>query len=317
MPGLNDFLLGGLLPMGVALVACALGWTATRRPSVAWLAGIVLGVWAGTIALETASVGFSAALQKSLKPHSAYEWAPWLVVVAIAPAIAASLPGRWRHLQWLAMAPLAALTPLWLLWGGKYLPDAEYRATGFAEHAWESGQAAIILGIPAIALIVTWRWWTSAESADQPTLRGVLLAIALGGAAATTALTGSLTFPFAIGILAASVGGATVAARLLRMNTGPETAAAPILFLAWILLILAACNSSLLPLQGVGLWVAITLAAAPMPSRLGLGDRKRLILRVVLTLFPLGIVLSHAGYKFAETQRQQQEEAKSNPYSNY
>lgn len=317
MPGLNDFLLGGLLPMGVALVACALGWTAARRSSVAWLAGVVAGVWAGTIALEASSVGLGAAIQKALKPHSAYEWAPWLVVVAFLPAIAASLPGRWRHLQWLFIAPLAALTPAWLLWGGKYLPSAELREAGFTEHAWGPGQAVLILGLAAAALISAWRWWTSTEPADQPALRGVLLAIALAGAAATAGLTGSFVYAQAIGVVAATVGGAAVATWLLRINAGPEAAASPILFLAWILLILAACYSTLLPLQGVGLWLAITFAAAPMPARLRLGNHKRLALRVALTLLPLAIVLGHAGYKFAETQRQQQEEAESNPYLNY
>lgn len=317
MPGLNDFLLGGLLPMGVALAACALGWTATRRPTVAWLVGVVVGVCAGTIALEASSVGLGAAIQKSLKPHSAYEWAPWLVIVALLPAMAAALPGRWRQLQWLGIAPLAALAPAWLLSGGKYLPSAELREAGFAEQAWGPGQAVLILGLAALAFVAAWRWWTSTASVDQPTARGLLTTIALTGAAATAGLTGSFTYAQAIGVLAAAVGGVTVAAWLLRINAGPEAAASPILFLAWILLILAACYSTLLPLQGIGLWLAITLAAAPMPAKLGLGDRKRLVLRVLLTLLPLGIVLGHAGYKFAETQRQQQEEAESNPYLGY
>jgi hypothetical protein len=268
----------------------------------------------GTIAVEAGGVGVVAAVKQMGAPHDAHQWTWMIGVVAVAPAIVTAFLGDRRQWRWLLSVPLAVVAPLWLMWGGKYLPSAEIRETGFAKEAWGVGEAIAVIAIAATAMLLAWRLWEANDPADQPRTRGLLAAIALSCTAAVAGMSGSFVYAQAIGVLAASVGGCFVAAWLWRVKAGPEAAAGPIILLAGSLLLLATHYSQLQPLHATGLWAAVTLSAAYLPNKLGLNDRGRIALRCGVCLVPLALVFGHAAYKFAESQRQQQEEAESNPY---
>jgi hypothetical protein len=314
MPGLKEFLLGGIVPMIAALAAFAIAWVASRRASVAWPAGVIVGYLIGTIAIEAGSVGVAGALKKLGSPHDAHEWTWMLAFAAALPAVAAALLGGRRGWKWVLVLPLTAGVPLWLLWGSKYLPRPEDRATGFIKEAWGVGEATSIIGSIAAAMIAAWRLWEANEPTDQPRTRGFLVALVLACSAAVAGLSGSFVYAQVIGILAASVGGCFFAALACRAEAGPEYAAGPIVLLAGTLLMLASYISKVELLHAAGLWTAITLASAYLPNRVGFNEHARVALRCGACLIPLALVLGHAAYKFAESQRQQQEEAASNPY---
>ncbi|BBO30660.1 hypothetical protein [Lacipirellula parvula] len=315
MPGLKEFLLGGIVPMIAALAAFAFAWVASRRASVAWPVGVIVGYLSGTIALEAGTVGVAAALKKLGSPHDAHEWTWMLAFAAAIPAIVAPFLGERRGWRWLLIVPLVAGVPLWLMWRSKYLPSAADRATGFMTQAWSVGEAILILGAVAAAMLLVWRLWEANEPSDQPRTRGFLVAVALSCAAAVAGMSGSFVYAYVIGIVAASVGGCFFAALACRANVGPEYAAGPIVLLSGSLLMLATLISDLKPLHAAGLWIAIALASSRLPGKPA-SERGRIVLRSVLCLLPLVAVAGHAGCKFAESQRQLQEEAESNPYMN-
>ncbi|QDT71199.1 hypothetical protein [Lacipirellula limnantheis] len=314
MLGPKDFLLGGLAPLLVAIAAFSLAWLLSSRARVAWSAGVLAGYLAGMTAVEAGGVGFASAIQQMASPHDAHQWTWMIGLVAVIPAIAAAvLEGR-RKWRWLLSVPLAAAAPLWLMWGGKYLPSAEVRASGFASDAWGVGEAIAVIAVVACALLLAWRLWEANDPTDQPRTRGLLAAISLSCTAAVAGLSGSFVYAQSIGVLAASVGGCFLATLLWRVKAGPEAAAGPIVMLAGSLLLLATHYSKLDPLHAAGLWAAITLASAYLPNRSGLNEHARAALRCGACLIPLALVFGHAAYKFAESQRPQQEEASSNPY---
>lgn len=314
MLGPKDLLLGGVAPLLAAIAAFSIAWLVTRRAGAAWTVGAVLGYLAGTIAVEAGGIGLAAAVKQLAAPHDAHQWTWMLAVAAIVPAIFAGLLGERRAWRWALIAPLAAVAPLWLLWGGKYLPSAEIRASGFANDAWGVGEAVLTIGVVAAAMLLAWRLWEANDPADQPRTRGLLTAVVLSCTAAVAGLSGSFVYAQTIGVLAASVGGCFLAALLWRVKAGPEAAAGPIIMLAGSLLLLATHYSKLDLLHAAGLWTAITLASAYLPNRVGLNEHARVALRCGACLIPLALVFGHAAYKFAESQRQQQEEAASNPY---
>ena len=312
----KDFLLGGVAPMFLAIAAFSLAWLLSRRSGVAWPTGVLAGYLGGTIAVDAGSVGFAAAIKQLASPHDAHQWAWMIAVVAVIPAIVAAFLGERRQWRWLLSVPLAAAAPLWLMWGGKYLPSPEIRASGFANDAWGVGEALAVIAVVASAMLLAWRLWEANDPADQPWTRGLLAAIVLSCTAAVAGLSGSFVYAQAIGVLAASVGGCFVAALLWRVKAGPEAAAGPIIVLAGSLLLLATHYSKLDLLHAAGLWTAITFASTYLPNRVGFNEHARVALRCGLCLIPLALVLGHAAYKFAESQRQQQEEAASTPYMN-
>jgi hypothetical protein len=311
-----DFLLGGATPLCVAALVFGVGWAASRRPAVAWPMGVILGYAVGATALEARETTVIAALEKLSSPSVAHQWTMLLGLLASAPAIAGAILGRRRWLRWIFAAGIAAAAPVWLLWGGKYLPSRELRESGFATSAWSVPQAAAILAGVATLLLAAWFLWEAADSRDRPRVRSILAVISLTGAAAVSGLTGSFVYAQLFGVLAAAVGGCLVAAWLLKAPAGPEAAAGPTIIIAGSLLLLAACYSELHWLQAAVVWASIVLAAGWIPGVTRLPGKGQLTVRLVACLLPLIIVASHAAVKFAETQGQQQEERESNPYLN-
>jgi hypothetical protein len=315
MLGLNDMLLGGLVPLVVAAIAFGIGWAASRRPAVAQSAGVIFGYVAGVTALEARNSSIGVALEKLVEPTEAREWAPLIGLVAIAPGLVAAL-GKREWLRWLLAATLCGAAPPWLLWGGKYLPSQADRDSGFVTTAWGGMEAALMLTTFAALLLVAWYLWKSADSTAAPRGRSLLAIVAVTGGAAATGLTGSFVYAQLFGVLAASLGGCFVAGWLLKANGGPEAAAGPTIMLAGILVLLAVCLSKLQPWQAIGVWASIVVAAGWLPGLSRLPSKRQLAVRAIACLLPISIVVCLAGLKFAETQRQQQEERASNPYLN-
>ena len=320
MFGLNDMLrsglLGGLAPLVVAAGAFVLFWKLTRRSGAAWSAGIILGYAAGAVAIETPDIGLLAALKKLVRPGAAIDKAPLAALVAALPAMLAAALGARRRWRWLLSAPIALAVPLWLFWGGGYLPDADARATGFTPDAWSAGRAAAILAGLVAAVLAAWWMWEAADPADWPRLRAGLTVLALTAAAMTAGLTGAFTFAQALGALAAAVGGSAAAGWRLGVRAGPEAAAGPTLLLAATVLVAAAAYSKLPAWEAAGLWAAVTVAAGWLSGLRRLPRWAQATVRTTLCVAPLAVVLWQAEAAFAETQRLQQEAGELNPYLN-
>jgi hypothetical protein len=315
MLGLNDMLLGGLVPLVVAAIAFGIGWAASRRPAIAQSAGVIVGYAAGVTALEARNSGIGVALEKLIQPSVAHHWTPLLALLPIVPAIAAALLGKRRGLRWILAALICAAAPVWLLWGGKYLPSRELRESGFATSAWGGLEAVAILAAFAALMLFAWYLWEAADSTAAPRGRSLLTIVAVTGGAAAAGLTGSFVYAQLFGVLVASLGGCFIAASILKANTGPEAAAGPTIVLAACLLLLAACYSELRPWQAAGVWASIVVAAARLPRLSRLTRKRQMAVRAIACLLPLIVVVCQAGLKFAETQQQQEERA-SNPYLN-
>jgi hypothetical protein len=314
--GLNDVLLGGIVPLVAAAIAFGIGWAAVRSSAVAQSAGVIVGYAAGVTALEARNVGFSAAIGKLIQPGVAHQWTPLLALAPLVPAIAAAMLGQRRGLRWILAAVICAAAPAWLLWGGKYLPSPEVRESGFATSAWGGLEATAILAALSSLMLLAWYLWEAAAAKTTPRGHSLLAIFAITGAAAAAGLTGSFVYAQLLGVLAASLGGCFIASWLLNANVGPEAAAGSTIVLAGALLLLAACYSELRPWQAAGVWAAIMLADGWIPSLHQLPSKTQLVIRAIACVLLITIVVGQAGLKFSETQRQQQQEQEqeSNPY---
>jgi hypothetical protein len=316
MFGLNDILLGGLLPLAVAAMTFAISWAASRRPAVAWSLAVIIGYAAGAVALDARGAGLASALKDLAIPAEAKHWTPLLALLAVIPSMASAALRNRRWPQLLLAALLCAATPAWLLWGSSYLPRPEVRASGFAKNAWSVTGATIVLSLLSVALLVAWQAWRQAAETGAAKWHSVLAVAALVAAAAIAGLTGSFVYAQLFAVLAATVGGTALAAMLLRAPSGPDAAAGPITVLANCLLLLAACYSALYPSLAVGVYVAILFTAGWLPGLARLRPPAQIAIRTLLVAAPLSVVLWQAAAAFLETQRQQQEAADSNPYLN-
>lgn len=301
MFGIQDFLLGGAVPMLAAAAAFAIVWRLARRESAAWPAGVVVGYAAGFVALVAHQDGLSAGFSRLVKPTDAAAWIP---LMALAAAVLALFPAGkgWRQVAAGAIfGAMAVLAPLRLLWGGRYLPTAQVRALGFATDAWSLTHASLVFGLIALAATIAWLSWAESKGEWSRT-RGALLVGAVTAAALTAALTGSFTFAQYFGVLAASIGGCVVAAWALKVSAGPEAAACPILLVLACLLVLAVCNSETKLWQAILLAVSATLAVASWPLKLGA------VARTIAVLVAAAIPVAAAVIDFAATQSRESSE---------
>lgn len=307
MPGLDCFLWGGPAALVVAAAAFALALRATRRGAVAWHVGVIAGFAAGALAMDAHAEGFAAACSRLARPIEAHGRLPLIALAAAGPAMLAAATRRpWT--AWLLAAPLAALAPLWLLWGGRYLPEQEVRDAGFAEAAWTPTTAALVLAAVAAATLAVWSLWRRAEPASQALLRSGLAAAAIGGAGATVAFTGSITYGQTLALLAIAVAACGAVAWLMKSSTGPEGAAGPIIFAAASLLVLGVCYSELKLWQAVALATLIALSAGWLPIAAG-RPHLAATLRAALVLVPVAIIAGQAAAKLEASQRPSEEPA--------
>lgn len=313
MPGLDAFLWGAPAALAAAALAFALVQRFTGRSGVAWHVGVIAGFAAGAVALAAHGCGWALACQRLVQPIEAHGRLPLVALAAVAPALLAVATGR-TSAAWLLATPVAALAPLWLLWGGRFLPKQEVRDAGFAEAAWTPTTAALVLAAVAAGTLGVWRSWRAVEPASQPLLRSVLAAMTLGGAGATVAFTGSITYGQAFALLAIAVGACGGMASLMRAAAGPESAAGPILVVAASLLVLAVGYSDLKLWQAVALAMLIAISAGWLPVAPG-RPRRAAAIRALLVLVPLTIIAGAAAAKLAASQRPEAPTTEADLYS--
>jgi hypothetical protein len=300
MPGLASFVWGGPAALVVAAAAFAIAWRVARSSAAAWHAGVIAGFAAGAVALAAQFQGFSTAALRLAQPAEAHNKLPLIALAAAAPALIAAVTRR-AVVYWLAAAPLAALAPLWMLSGGRYLPKQELRDAGFATDAWSASWAITIFAAVALATFTALSLWRRCEPQAQPFVRSILAAMAVAGAGVTVASTGSITYAQILALLSLAVASSGAMSWLTNAKSGPEAAAAPINLVAASLLVLAVCYSELQLWQAIVLAIVIAISAGPLPlpsSR----PRTAAVLRAALVILPLAVIAGQAAAKLAASQ---------------
>jgi hypothetical protein len=177
------------LPFGVAALV-ALGARAAGL-TVAGLA-VALGFIAGDLAGQAAVAGWPA-----FPPGGSVDKLVWLSIGGVFVALAAERMSDSRQIQWL-IAGVLALGVIWTGWARIAIPDT---------HAW-------------LAALVTWGLvvWAQGRIEDAGRGRGLVLALILVAATAGIGLfSSSYSMAQLIGVVAAALTGAMVAA-----GRGPE-----------------------------------------------------------------------------------------------
>ena len=310
---------GGVLPAllaGLVLVAVQKG---TGRADVAWLLGVSLGYVAGHLLLSAQGTGFSQAVSRLIQPTEAKDCLPLAVIAAAMIEAIARCGKRAARGAWLLRILACLLLPWVLLRGSVYLP-VQQSAFSFETNAWSTEEAAKWLGASAGTIGLVWALARLSSSGGLVRLRTSLCSLAAFGATLTIALSGSITTAQLAGVLTASIVGAGIAAAVLKLDAGPEQAAAPILAVYGGVLIIA--RFLLVPelenSEAALLMAALAVAITPLgrieqraPRILGLGILG--LAKAVVCLACLATVVVPAAREFAESQRQPE----SNPYGSY
>ena len=307
-------LLGGMLPAVVAAAAMLGGWKSTRSAGVAWLIGLSVGYLAGHWALDARGVGFLAAVAKSFSPHEARDWLPLVVILAAAIDAIGLLGKKSVPLAWTLRVAWCLWLPWRLLAGSVYLPSTA-EVVGFDTGAWSTLEATAWLGGAGGLLALAWLALRHAPEQTLPRLRSSLATFVALGATATIALSGSLTIGQLMGVLTAALIGCGIAAGALRLESGPESAAGPLLAAyGGVLVIGRFLFDPELPLQHAGmLLLALVVAVGWIAPPKLLSARIHGLLRIAICLTALVLTVIPAARDFAAAQA----ESESNPYLNY
>jgi len=310
----GDILLGGVLPAVVAAAAMLSGWKLTRHAGVAWLIGLSVGYLAGHWALDARGVGFLAAVAKSFNPHEARDWLPLAVVSAAAIEAIALLGKRGATLAWVLRVAGCLVLPWRLLAGSVYLPSMAQNVD-FDTGAWSTLEASAWLGGVGGLLALVWLALLNVPEQTLPRLRSSLATFVTLGATATITLSGSLTIGQLMGVLTAVLVGCGVAAAALRLESGPESAAGPLLAAyGGVLVIARFLFEPELPLYYAAMLLLALIAAVGRispPTRLS--ARVHALVRIVLCVAALALTALPAARDFAASQAQ----SESNPYLNF
>jgi hypothetical protein len=310
MPGISDFVLGGIVPLIVAIAASAIGWRLARRAGAAWSAGVVVGFAAGAFALEARDSGAAEAARRLVRAIDAHEWLPLVAAVGAVPALAAALAGR-RWVEWPLAAALCVASPLWLL-GGKYRASQQLREAGFADDAITPAQAALVVAGIAAATLAAWALWRRAADAaiGLPRVRAGLAIATAVGAALAAAMAGGLAVGQAFGALAAAMGGCAVVGLAVGDGAGPEAARGPVLLaFSGLLAASVAYIPSFLPWYAAALAAALVLPVGWLPGEARRRLFARRLVRGLLCLAPLSAAAGHAAKSFLASEQHSAEEA--------
>jgi hypothetical protein len=341
-----DLVLGGLVPLVAAALAFTAAWFATRRAgaagraAAAWNAGVVVGFAAGALGLNARGAdgvdwaAFTSAASRLVRPVESQDWLPLIGLAAAVPALAAALARR-GWVEWLLAVPVCVAAPARLLWS-KYRASQQLRDAGFATDAITPVGAALILSAIAAGALIALALWRRAEGpspsvgpalpdgpslSDGPALpktRSLLAIVALTGAAAVVALTGSLVLGQACGVLAASIGGCAASAWPLGVKAGPESARGPALLLAGSLLAAAVCYSDLHVWQAALLAAAFVLPVAWLPGIARFRPLAQGALRTSICVLPLALVTWRAAAEFiAEESMSEDSDSYGDVYNDY
>ena len=310
----DGVLLGGVAPAVVAAAVTLAGWFATRRAGAAWLLGVTAGYLVGHWALDSQGIGLTASVTKSLRPHEARDWLPLAVILAAAIEACSLLGKKATGLTWALRIAWCVWLPWRLLVGSVYLPNAKQDIT-FVTDAWSIQQTAgWLLGVGTI-LAIAWLALRQSPQQSMPRLRASLVTLATLGATATIALSGSLTTGQLMGVLTAALVGSGIVAAALRLESGPESAAGPLLAAYGGGLVIASfLLVPELPLHSAGMLLLALVAAAgwigpPECSSV----RAQAGVRVAICLTALALVIVPAARDFAASQAADE----ANPYLNY
>jgi len=306
-----EILLGGLLPAIVAAVVLAVVWRLTRHAGAAWSAGLVVGCVSGLWALDAHAVGISIAVAKSFSPHEARDWLPAAMLLSMIPSAVAGTGKSGRVIAWLLGGVFCVLLPWRLLAGSAYLPNVSSVEASFdAAGAWSTFETVAWLGGIGATLFVFWFGAEWEGKSNSWRLRGLLAAVVALGAAVTLAMSGSITYGQLLGVLTAALASCWVVAVMLRLESGPEAAAGPLVAIFGGALVLAHFYSELKLLHAGLLLLAMTVAIGGWLPEAKLSCRGKLALRCLLCLIPLAIVVTLASMDFSATQT----EVQRNPY---
>jgi hypothetical protein len=314
MIDMNAVLLGGALPAIVAAVAMLGAWKLGKHAGVAWLVGISLGYLTGHWALDAHGVGFTEAVAKSFSPHEARDWLPLAVISAAALEAIGLLRKKAVILSWVLRVGWCFWLPWRLLAGSVYLPSAA-EDLGFDTGAWSTSETAAWLGGAGGLLVLAWLALRQAPTESLPRLRSSLATFVVLGATATITLSGSFTLGQLMGVLTATLVGCGIAAAALRLESGPEAAAGPLLAsFAGVLVIARFLLVPELPLYYAGMLLLALVAAVGWiaPPKL-LRARFHSLLRIAVCVAALALVVVPAARDFAASQAVDE----SNPYLNY
>lgn len=305
---------GGVLPVVVASTAVAICWKITRNAFVAWLLGISLGYLAGHWGLDSRGVGLGVAVTRSFHPHEARDWLPMAVSTATAIELVALVGNKGAVLAWILRVAGCVVLPWRLLAGSVYLPH-EAQEVGFGSSCWSWLEAIAWLSGTSTLLLMAWMALWYAPKQTLPRLRSSLATFVALGATATIALSGSLTMGQLLGVLTAALVGCGVAASALQLESGPESAAGPLLAaFGGVLVIARFLLDPELPLPySIILLLALVAAVGWIcpPSRLP--GRVHAAVRIALCLVALALTTVPAAQKFAASQA----ESETNPYLNF
>lgn len=314
MIDLVGFLLGGLLPALVAAGTMVVVFQRTQSSASAWSIAIALGYLSGHWGLDARGVGLLAALAKTIRPHEARDWLVLLVLVATALDALSKIVTKYGWLIWAMRLGLSFVLPWCLLRGSVYLP-LEAMPTGFETSAWSTWEAVGWLGAVGGLLAVVGIVLRFGAKNREVRLRASLGTIVLVGTSATIAMSGSLTMAQLLGALAAAMAGCGFVAAWLRLESGPESAAGPLVCVIGGVLVIARFLLYQEMASATALLLLLSLASAigwlgtekwPTP-------RIRIALRIATCLAALALALVPAAREFVATQT----ESNDNPYLNF
>jgi hypothetical protein len=310
----SGIILGGVLPAVVAAAAMLGGWKLTRHAGVAWLLGLSMGYLAGHWALDAQGVGVLAAVAKSLDPHEARDWLPLAIVAATAIEAIGLLGKRAATLAWVLRVAGCLWLPWRLLAGSVYLPSMAQNVD-FDTGAWSNLEAFAWLGGVGGLLALVWLALRQTPEQTVPRLRSSLATFVTLGATATIALSGSLTIGQLLGVLTATLVGCGVAAAALRLESGPESAAGPLLAAFGGVLVIARFlfDPELSFYYAAMLLLALIAAVGRISPPTRLSARVHALVRIALCVAALALTAIPAARDFAAAQA----ESESNPYLNF
>ncbi len=314
MIDLVGFLLGGVLPALVAAVTMVAVFKRTQSSAAAWSIAIAVGYLSGHWGLDARGVGLLAALAKMIRPHEARDWLPILILVATTIDAISRIVTKHGWLTWSLRLGLIFILPWCLLRGSVYLP-VDAQPAGFDTGAWSTWEAVGWLGAVGGLLAVAGIVVRFGVKNPDVRLRSTLGTIALVGTSATIAMSGSLTTAQLLGALAAAMVGCGIVAAWLRLESGPESAAGPLLSVIGGVLVIARflLYQELATATALLLLLALTSAVGWLGTEKKPAPRIRSALRIAICLAALAMALVPAAREFAATQT----ESEANPYLNY
>ncbi len=282
--GPTDVLWIGAVPAIAAAVAIWICLRLRLRPNAAWSLSIAGGLVVGMVA-QNRRDGWPVAFEKFLHPRVAFDWLPWLVLIAAAIQILATYAPRTFQRYLVAIACVFAIAlPLRLLAGSVYV-------TG----RWSTPEKIGVLVIWSIFFATWWLTLALGRHNRQPLLRSVLLVITAFGIALTVTASGAITLGELGGVAAASLFGATTTAGALRqLADGPSSAAGPLAVMLGGLIFLGYFYAQLTTANAALLSLSLAVAAGWLPTTWPQKPAWQAALRAALTLVPLAIAVATA-----------------------